>query len=143
LLVGVYRDDHLVHTGRVGTGFNQRNAGTLLKKLIALKTDRSPFGGKNAPRKGKDWNWVEPQLVAEIEFAGWTGDGNVRQGAYKGLREDKPPQEITMEEAEPVADVEEKVATRAKSTKNSSARSSRGGGKRGPGTSSASGRRGA
>ena len=51
LLVGVYRGDHLVHTGRVGTGFNQRNAGNLLKKLNALKTDRSPFGGKGAPRK--------------------------------------------------------------------------------------------
>jgi bifunctional non-homologous end joining protein LigD len=43
LIVGVYRGDHLVHTGRVGTGFNQRNAGGLLKKLNALKTDKSPF----------------------------------------------------------------------------------------------------
>ena len=51
LLVGVYRGGHLVHTGRVGTGFNARNAGGLLKKLTALKTDQSPFGGKGAPRK--------------------------------------------------------------------------------------------
>ena len=51
LLVGVYRGDHLVHTGRVGTGFNARNAGGLLKKLKALKSDQSPFGGKGAPRK--------------------------------------------------------------------------------------------
>ena len=45
LLVGVYRGDHLVHTGRVGTGFNARNAGALLTKLKALATDKSPFGG--------------------------------------------------------------------------------------------------
>jgi bifunctional non-homologous end joining protein LigD len=122
LLAGVNREGHLVYVGRIGTGYTRKTIEELLPKLKALTVEQSPFGGENAPPKKSDVRWLKPELVAEIEFAGWTGSGMIRQAAFKGLRLDKPASEVV---AEVPAQVDESEPTPQQVLKTAAKRTAR------------------
>jgi bifunctional non-homologous end joining protein LigD len=95
LLLGYFDDGVLRYAGKVGTGFKERDLRMLLEELKARERKTSPFTPPPAPPRGSFF--VEPELVAEVEFTEWTREGIVRQSAYKGLRDDKPAESVVRE----------------------------------------------
>ncbi|MBF9264980.1 non-homologous end-joining DNA ligase, partial [Paracidovorax cattleyae] len=96
LLLGVHGDDGQLHyAGNVGSGFSERALATLHARLRLLAAERSPFAA--GTQVGRKAHWVQPQLLAEVAFSGWTQTRHVRQAVFRGLREDKPPREIVRE----------------------------------------------
>ena len=109
LLLAIYDENGLLkHAGNVGSGFTKKTLTDIKLKLDAIKMRTSavdkPFV---SPPKT---TWVEPVLVAEVEFGEWTASGHIRHSVFKGLRTDKDPKtiirevpnvELLEEEAEP------------------------------------------
>ncbi len=95
LLMGYYEGESFRYAGKVGTGFKDKDLAMLVKELKARSRDDSPFEPPPKPPRGS--LFVEPELVAELEFTEWTREGILRQPAYKGLRDDKPARDVVRE----------------------------------------------
>lgn len=108
LVMGYYEKGKLRHAGRVGTGYSGAVAQSLFKRLNEVRIDKSPFDEKLASVEKKDVVFLKPELVAEVEFRGWTADAHIRHAAFRGLREDKDPKEI-VREGVPVTAIEEET----------------------------------
>ena len=102
LLVGTYNaTGELVFAGRVGTGFNEQSLSHTLAALKPLETGETPFTNPPKGREARGVHWVRPKLVAEVEFTERTEEGILRHPSFKGLREDKEPKEVRLEEPGP------------------------------------------
>jgi bifunctional non-homologous end joining protein LigD len=84
LFVGRYQGDDLVYAGKVDLGFDRTSAAELRKRLTPLIRKSQPYAKRIAHRA----NWVEPKLLAEIEYRAKSAAGKVRHPFFKGLRED-------------------------------------------------------
>jgi bifunctional non-homologous end joining protein LigD len=97
LLVGLPGPDGLAYAGKVGTGFDERTRARLLEVLKQLAVAESPF---TTPLEAKDRRiakYVEPEVVGEVQFGEWTGDGRLRHPSWRGVRPDKSPAEVRRE----------------------------------------------
>lgn len=110
LVLGVYQNGVLCHVGRVGTGFTTEMAHELFRKLDPMRTSSSPFGARLSTEAARNVRYVRPELVAEVEFRGWTADQNLRHASFRGLREDKEARDVVRERA---PSMERPAATRA------------------------------
>jgi len=98
LLVGYFEGEGdgalLRYAGKIGTGFSERDLTELPARLAPLERETSPFDGGKVPKQA---HFVAPELVAEVEFRELTAEGMVRHGSFKGLRDDKPAREVSLE----------------------------------------------
>jgi bifunctional non-homologous end joining protein LigD len=100
LILGYYDDSHLRYAGRAGTGYTHKMARELWQRLQPLRIDKPPL--EQLPKEetaARNARWVQPRLVVEADFRGWTHGDRIRQASFQGVREDKSPKEVIREKS--------------------------------------------
>ncbi len=88
LILGIKKGDDLHYIGSCGSGFDEDTRHIVYKKMKPLQGKKSPFKNK-INLKGREPNWLQPNLVAEVKYSEKTKNGKLRHAVFKGLRIDK------------------------------------------------------
>jgi len=94
LVAGVHAKGKLLYAGRVGSGYSSAVAEDLWRRLEGIRIAVPALDKPPPPEMRRNVRWVKPQLVADVEFRGWTADGIVRHAVFKGLRTDKEATDV-------------------------------------------------
>jgi len=89
----------LEYVGRVGTGFTEASLEDLRHRLDAIALESSPFADDERALRKIGARFARPELVANVEFTGWTESGHLRHPTFRGLREDVDPAVVVREDA--------------------------------------------
>ncbi|MGO4705741.1 DNA ligase D [Microvirga sp. 2MCAF38] len=112
LVLGYYDKGKLTYAGRSGTGYTADIARDLFTRVKPLAVKTLPFVKELTTLQRRGVVWVKPKLVCQIAFHGWTADGHVRHAAFKGLREDKKPQDVVRDKPSKLSSIETKASDR-------------------------------
>jgi bifunctional non-homologous end joining protein LigD len=85
LVLGFHDRGSLIHAGRVGTGFSQAEAQALWEGRQTIRTETPPISQRLSREQRQDVVWVEPRLVAQVQYRGWSADGLLRHSSFKAL----------------------------------------------------------
>ncbi|WP_426479306.1 DNA ligase D [Chryseobacterium sp. CBSDS_008] len=114
ILVGVYEGKKLIYTGKVGTGFNGKMQKEMMELFKPLMIKKAPFAEEpdvNKPSRFRPnpphatVTWLKPELVCEVSFTELTSDGIMRHPSFEGMREDKNPKKVVLENEEPAEEI--------------------------------------
>jgi len=128
LLVGVFKNKKLIFTGKIGTGFTEKLQKELMEKFEPLIIPHSPFVNEpdvNQPSRFRPNPpkalavWLKPELICEVSYRELTNDGVMRHPSFRGLREDKKPEEVVLEKEALVENVLNKKTNVKKKKENS------------------------
>lgn len=105
VLVGYYKGKDLMYAAKVRNGFVPTTRERLFERFRGLERATCPFQNLPESKKGrwgegltaedmKECRWLQPRLVAAIEFLEWTPENHLRHSKFVVLREDKDADQV-------------------------------------------------